>query len=102
MSDTVEDQFHRAMIAIYQNALRDCTERAAYFLRMVGSQGGVETAKKLLQSDAVERSPAPLWECGRLDLRFEYLILQPAYAALFTDQEKHMARQRLKEHGYSP
>ena len=90
------------MIAVYQNALRDCTQRAAYFLQMVGSQGGVETARKLLQSDDVERGSAALWECGRPDLMFEYLILQPKYAELFTDEEKKMARQRLKEYGYSP
>jgi len=101
MSDKVEDQFHRAMIAVYQNALRDCTQRAAYFLQMVGSQGGVETARKLLQSDDVERGPAAPWECGRLDLMFEYLILQPTYAELFTDEEKKVARLRLKEYGYS-
>ena len=90
------------MIAVYQNALRDCTQRAAYFLQMVGSQGGVETARKLLQSDDVERGSAALWECGRPDLMFEYLILQPKYSELFTDEEKKMARQRLKEYGYSP
>jgi len=101
MSDNLEDQFHRAMIAVYQNALRDCTQRAAYFLQMVGSQGGVETARNLLQSDDVERGPAALWECGRLDLMFEYLILQPTYAELFTDEEKKIARQRLKKYGCS-
>jgi hypothetical protein len=101
MTNNVEDQFHRAMIAVYQNALRDCTQRAAYFLEMVGRQGGVETAKKLLQSDDVDRGSTARWECGRPDLMFEYLILQPKYAELFTDEEKEMARQRLKEHGYS-
>jgi len=103
MADKVEDQFHRAMIAVYQNALRECTQRAAYFLQMVGSQGGVETARKLLQSDYdVDHGSAALWGCGRADLMFEFLILQPQYAELFTDEEKEMARQRLKECGYSP
>jgi hypothetical protein len=100
MSHNLEDQFHREMIDVYQNLLRDCTQKAAYFLEMVGSQGGVETAKKLLQSDDVEHGSATLWKCGRLDLMFEYLVLQPRYAALFTDEEKEMARNRLKEHGY--
>jgi hypothetical protein len=101
MADDVADQFHRAMIAVYQNALRDCTQRAAYFLQMVGSQGGVETARKLLQSDDVVHGPAALWESGRLELTFEYLILEPQYAELFTDEEKKKARQRLKEYGFS-
>jgi len=101
MSDNVEDQFHRAMIAVCQNALRDCTQRSAYFLEMVGSQGGVETARKLLQSDDVEHGPAARWEGGRLDLMFEYLILRPKYAELFSDQEKNTARQRLQKYGYS-
>ncbi len=102
MSDNLEDQFHRAMIDVYQNALRDCTQRAAYFLRMVGRQGGVKTAKKLLQSDDIEHGFTALWECGRFDLMFEYLVLQPKYADLFTDEEKETARNRLKEYGYSP
>jgi hypothetical protein len=101
MSDNLEDQFHKAMIDIYQNALRDCTQRAAYFLQIVGRQGGVETAKKLLQSNDIEHSSTALWKCGRLDLMFEYLVLHPKYADLFTDEEKEMARNRLKEYGYS-
>jgi hypothetical protein len=100
MSDNLEDQFHKAMIDVYQNALRDCTQRAAYFLQMVGRQGGVETAKKLLQSNDIEHGSTALWKCGRLDLMFEYLILQPKYDDLFTDEEKEMARNRLKEYGY--
>ncbi|HUV00056.1 MAG TPA: hypothetical protein VMW32_03730 [Bacteroidales bacterium] len=101
MSDNLEDQFHKAMIDVCQNALRDCTQRAAYFLQIVGSQGGVETAKKLLQSNDVEHASTALWKCGRLDLTFEYLVLLPKYADLFTDEEKELARNRLKEYGYS-
>jgi hypothetical protein len=101
MSDNLEDQFHKAMIDVCQNALRDCTQRAAYFLQMIGRQGGVETAKKLLQSNDIEHGSTALWKCGRLDLIFEYLVLQPKYADLFTDEEKEMARNRLKEYGYS-
>jgi hypothetical protein len=101
MSDKLEDQFHKAMIDVYQDALRDCTRRAAYFLQMVGRQGGVETAKKLLQSNDIEHGATALWKCGRLDLMFEYLVLQPKYTDLFTDEEKEMARNRLKEYGYS-
>lgn len=100
MTDNVEDQFHRAMIEFYQNALRDCTQRAAYFLQMVGRHGGVEAAKKLLHSDDIEHGSTALWECGRLDFMFEYLVLQPKYADLFTDEEKETARNRLKECGY--
>jgi hypothetical protein len=102
MSDSLQDQFHREMIDVFQNLLRDCTQRAAFFLEMVGRQGGVETAKKLLQLNDNERSSTALWKCGRLDLMFEYLILQPKYADLFTDEEKETARNRLKEYGYSP
>jgi len=102
MPDNLENQFHRAMIDVYQNALRDCTQRAAYFLGIVGRQGGVETAKKLLRSGDNENGSTALWECRRLDLVFEYLVLQPQYAELFTDQEKEIARNRLKEYGYFP
>lgn len=102
MSDDLDDQFHREMIAVYQNALRDCTQKAAYFLQMVGGQGGVEVAKKLLQSDDTEHGFTALWKCGRLDLMVEHLVLQPKYADLFSDEEKEMARHRLRMHGYAP
>ena len=102
MSDSLEDQFHREMIEIFQNLLRDCTQKAAYFLEMVGGQGGVETARKLLQSNHIEHGSTALWKCGRLDLMFEYLVLQPKYADLFTEEEKEAARNRLKEYGYYP
>jgi hypothetical protein len=102
MSDNLEDQFHREMIDIFQNLLRDCTQRAAHFLEMVGGQGGVETAKRLLQSDDIEHGSATFWKCVRPELMFEYLVLQPKYADLFTDEEKETARNRLKEYGYSP
>ena len=101
MADNLGDQFHREMIAVYQEALRDCTLRAAYLLQMVGRQGGVEVAKKLLQSDDIEHGSPALWKCGRADLMFEYLVLQPKYSDLFNDEEKERARTRLKQHGYS-
>jgi hypothetical protein len=102
MADNLQDQFHREMIAIFQSLLRDCTQRAAYFLEIVGGEGGVETAKKLLQSDDIENGSTALWKYGRLDLMFEYLVLQPKYAELFTAAEKEMASKRLKEYGYPP
>jgi len=102
MADSLQDQFHREMIDVYQNLLRDCTQRAAYFLEMVGRQGGVETARKLLQSNDIEHGSTALQESGRLDPMFEYLVLHPKYAELFTEEEKEIARNRLREHGYSP
>ena len=85
---------------IYANALRECGYRATRFIQMVENHGGVEAAKILLHSPGFQYGFTELWKCGCLRLTMEALILQLQYAALFTDEEREIARTRLKECGY--
>ena len=43
----------------------------------------------------------PLWERKRLDLTVEAMILRPEWQALFSDVERRIAVNRLREYGYS-
>ena len=71
---------------------------ATRFHQMLAEHGGVETARHLLpqMSDGFTE----LWRRNRLDLTVEALVLQPRWASLFSENERGMARNRLKECGW--
>ena len=101
MTSSLEAQFHQAMIDAYESAKRECKYHASYFIQMVHTHGGVETARRLLQSQENAQSGfTTLWECGRLDLSVEAHVLQERFKELFSDQERQIARQRLEDYGY--
>lgn len=98
----LENQFHRAMINIYEIALSRCRYRATRFLQMVTEHGGLRAAKRLLHTPGLQYGFEELWKCGCLDITMENLILKSHWNQLFTDEEKDIARQRLLDCGYNP
>ena len=99
---TLEDEFHAAMIGIYDQAARECGYYATRYLQMVTNRGGLAAAQRLLASGEIPDGFVTLWKLGRLDLTVEALVLQPKYAPLFTEEEKNIARTRLEDCGYRP
>lgn len=97
----LETEFHIEMINIYYTAKEACNYNATRFLQMVSETGGYKTAQKLLSSGEPGEGFTTLWECGRLDLTVEALVLIQKYRALFTEQEIEIARDRLESMGYS-
>lgn len=96
----LENQFYRAMVHVYERALRECGYNATRFIKMVQDYGGVEAAKKLLHTPGFQYGFTELWQCGRLDITMEALVIQPQYAELFTEEEIQTAKTRLEECGY--
>jgi len=96
----LEDKFHRAMVGIYQRAKEECGYNATRFIQMMAEKGGLATAKTLLTANTPQEGFTRLWECGRLDLTVEALVLSPEYHELFTDEERRTAQQRLEDYGY--
>lgn len=92
---TLEREFDQAMINIYKAALEACNYRAKAFLSMVVELGGVAAAKKLLSSSEMQSGLFELFECGRLDLTVETLVLKDEYRELFTPTELAEAERRL-------
>lgn len=97
----LENQFHRAMIGIYDAALKKCNYRATYFLQMVNEQEGMQAAKRLLNKTGLQYGFTELWLCGCLKLTMEALVLQPQFSVLFTEEEKQVAKNRLQECGFN-
>ncbi|MCB0120995.1 MAG: hypothetical protein KDE31_17325 [Caldilineaceae bacterium] len=85
--DALANRFHAKLMATYLEAKRSCRYNATYLLQMMNELGGVATAKRLLASDNPAAGLTTLWECGRLDLSVEALVLLPEFATLFTEEE---------------
>lgn len=98
---TVEAEFEEAL-------WRSCREsrRLGYkpiaFEIMLGDQGAVETARRLLATFEYQDGFRRLWELRRLDLSLECHVLRPRYRALFTIDELDEARNRLRKLDYDP
>jgi len=94
---SLEAKFHEAMLDVYKSALKECKYRATAFLGMVIDMNGVQAAKKLLSTSVMQSGLYELFDCGRLDLTVETLVLQPEYQELFTLQELAEAKRRIEE-----
>jgi hypothetical protein len=97
----LERAFHAAMVDVYRRARQEAGYQAGYFLQMVSEHGGLETARRLLRAPNPSEGFTALWERRRLDLTVEAVVLKPEFAPLFTDEDRDIARTRLREYGYS-
>lgn len=95
----LEIMLYKEMLNIYQEALK-IGYSASKFKQMVANQGGYKVAKTLLHSKNLSNGFLTLKELERLDLTVEALILNPMYQELFTEEERDIARDRLKQFGY--
>jgi hypothetical protein len=102
MQDVLK-QFDGAMFEIYNRAKSEAGYIATIFLRMLGDQGGMVTAKYLINSVKPSDGYTALYERGRLDLTVEAMVVEnPKWHSLFTSQELEKARLRLTQYGYKP
>ena len=98
--EEIKRQFEQDMVNIYKTAKKECGYTATRFLQMIGKQGGLATAKQLIAKPGGTDGFATLWEHGRLDLSVEALVLRSEYQSLFSEEEKLLCEERLKEYGF--
>ncbi|QGZ35653.1 phospholipase D family protein [Stappia indica] len=97
-SVATDKAFHRAMLGIYEETM-SFGYKPTTFRRMVADHGGVEAARRLIRGTATSGFEK-LWENGRLDISVEALILRPEWHSLFTDEDREIARKRLKQYNF--
>ena len=98
--EEMKRQFEQDMVNIYKTAKKECGYTATRFLQMIGKQGGLATAQQLIAKPGGTDGFATLWEHGRLDLSVEALVLRREYQSLFSEEEKLLCADRLKEYGF--
>ena len=102
MVEVLANDFDDAMMNVYRTAKEECAYNATIFLRMLYDHGGLETAHRLLGGEAPQYGFTKLWECGRLDITVECLVLDLRFQELFHDHELETARRRLRQYGFDP
>jgi hypothetical protein len=96
------EQFTGAMVDIYRNAKREAHYDAKIFLGMVMDRGALETAQYLIRSGKPSDGYTALYERGRLDLTVEALVTSGEWDDLFPEEDRALARDRLRQYGYDP
>ena len=96
---TLKEEFHQAMINIYNRAKDECNYMAAHLIQMINEAGGLKAAKELLHNNFTVGFET-LSEMNRLDISVEWLILDPKWVELFTEEEILIAKERLLNHGF--
>lgn len=101
MIDELQARFKQEMINLYNQTVNETKYRPTYFLKMLHEDGGVETARRLLNTDKPSEGYTKLWELGRLDLSVEAVIWEnQEYQTLFTKEELKTVEKRLREYEY--
>lgn len=94
------NELHKSMLNIYEES-KAIGYTPTKFKQMVANEGGLQTAKRLINSKQLSDGFAALAEKNRLDLTVEALVLQKKYGQLFTAEELLIASERLKQFDYS-
>lgn len=94
-------EFTEEMYAGYRHLARTINYRARQFLEMVTLHTGVGAAKLLLKGRDASDGFTRLWEAKMLEHSVEAAVLKPKYEALFTVEERRIARQRLELHDFN-
>lgn len=98
----VRRRFGQAMQSIYARARKEAGYNPTAYLDMLHRHGAHETARRLLHAPTASAGYVALYERGRLDLTVENVALRPEFGALFTEEERDIARRRLAEFGFTP
>ena len=95
---TLEAEFTAALHGTVE-AARERKYNPAYFLKMLGEHGGVETARRLIARRDPQAGLMTLWELGLLNDSMEAVMLRSRFRPLFIEEELAEAKQRLEDLG---
>jgi hypothetical protein len=102
MAQNDEQKFTLRMFEIYRRAKVEAGYPATVFYGMVHDNGGLATARTLINAPKPSDGYTALYLRGRLDLTVEAVVVEePQWHPLFTDQEIERARKRLREYRYT-
>lgn len=103
MSDLkTAEKFNAAMFEVYHRAKKEAGYNATAFLGMLNRDGGLLTAKKLINARTQSDGYTALLMVRRLDLTVEALVVEnKRWHPLFTAEELVKAKKRLEANHYS-
>ena len=100
-TQSIEQRFTHAMFDIYLRAKQEAGYTASIFYNMIHENGGLATAKTLINSSKASDGYTALYQKGRLDLTVEAVVTENmVWRTLFTDEELARAEKRLADYLY--
>ena len=98
---SLEKAFDAEMMNIYRRAKSEAKYTASRFHEMLCNEGGLNTARVLINSKEQSEGYTQLYLRQRLDLTVEAAVIDnPKWHALFTPKELDKARKRLEANDY--
>jgi hypothetical protein len=99
----LQAQFTEAMFDIYRRAKAEANYPANIFLKMLVDNGGLATAKTLINATRPSDGYTALHLRKRLDLTVEAVVVEHSrWHSLFAPEELDRSRKRLIAYGYEP
>ncbi|MEU4803484.1 hypothetical protein [Actinosynnema sp. NPDC023587] len=92
--------FEKELYDDHRFLARTTRYRAKAFLEAVARHGGVGAARIVLQEPGTSDDLTRLGELGKLAHSVEATVLRPKYEALFSPDERRIARSRLESRGF--
>ncbi len=100
---SLEAQFDQVMFDIYRRAKEEAKYTATIFLQMLSDNGGLITAKTLINAAKPSDGYTALYLRKRLDLTVEAVVTEDErWHSLFLEDELDRARKRLDAYEYKP
>ncbi|HZC16725.1 MAG TPA: hypothetical protein VE309_08185 [Caulobacteraceae bacterium] len=97
----LEAQFDQAMFEAYRRAKAEAKYNATIFLQMLTDNGGLRTAKTLINGVKPSDGYTALYMRKRLDLTVEAVLTESErWHVLFTNEELARAKRRLEQYEY--
>ncbi len=97
----LEKQFDTAMMEVYTRAKSEANYIASIFHQMLIRQGGLATARQLINDPKESIGYTELFLRKRLDLTVEAVVYDNSkWHALFDNDEMEKIQKRLEVHGY--
>lgn len=97
---TLEKQFDEEFLRRCEVAEAKSSCRLKRMVQNVQKFGGVKTAQEIMRKGRLSDDFEKMAEEGLLALTMEALVIEAAYADLFTDDEVNACYEALCEHGY--
>ena len=103
MAQSIEQLFTLALFEAYRKAKTEAKYNATKFYSMLNDNGGIATAKTLINASKPSDGYTALYQRGRLDLTVEAIVVEDLkWYPLFTEVEIARSRKRLSDYHYTP
>ena len=100
-----KDPLAQALYTSYQRTGKELHYWAGYFLRALKAHGGLGVAQNILAKrgkGALTKGFLALLDAGRPELSVEWTVLLPEFRHEFSNEELHIAEERIRSHFKTP